>query len=118
MNKNLIGKRIRAEKAKIIEMYKADTFVIDIANKYGVVESSIHRYLRLWGIPVKRKKHEHRERKVKKVKRKFSPELQAIMKENSRINNKKIKFFNTVETGKDKFLVQNILKKSRAVANE
>ena len=109
MNKNLIGKRIRANKAKIIEMYQADTFVIDIANKYSVVESTIHRYLRLWGIPVKRKKHEHRERKVKKIKRRFSPELQAIMKENSWINNEHIKHIDFVGETEDQRLVSNII---------
>jgi len=56
--------------------------------------------------------------KLKPFKERISPELQAKMKENTRINNKYIKFFNTVETGNDKFLVQNILKKSEAVANE
>ena len=33
------------------------------------------------------------------------------MKENTRINNKYIKFYNTVDTGRDNFLVRNILKK-------
>jgi len=51
-------------------------------------------------------------------KKRISPELLAKMAENTRINNKHIKFFNTIDTVKDKFLVQNILKKTRAVANE
>ena len=109
MNKNLVGKRIRADRANIIEMYKADIFVIDIANKYGVVESTIHRYLRLWGIPVKRKKHQHREREVKKIKRRFSPELQAIMKENSRINNEHIKHCEFEHSTEDQYLISNII---------
>jgi len=57
-------------------------------------------------------------KKNKNFKRKFSPELQANMEENTRINNKHIKFYETVDTSKDKFLVRNILKKSKAVANE
>ena len=109
MNKILIGKRIRADRAKIIEMYKADIFVIDIANKYDVVESTIHRYLRLWGIPVKRKKYEHRERKVKRFKLKKSPELQAIMAENSRVNNEHIKQVDFERTTEDQRLVANII---------
>ena len=109
MNKNLIGKRIRADRARIIEMYKADMFVIDIANKYGVVESTIHRYLRLWGIPVKRKIHEHKKKKANKFKLKKSPELQAIMAENSRINDGKIKYVNFVGETEDQRLVSNII---------
>ena len=109
MNKNAIGKRIRADRANIIEMYKADTFVIDIANKYGVVESTIHRYLRLWGIPIKRKKHEHREREVKKFKRRFSPELQVIMAKNSRVNNEQIEYVDFVGETEDQRLVENII---------
>jgi len=109
MNKILIGKRIRADRAKIIEMYKADIFVIDIANKYDVVESTIHRYLRLWGIPVKRKIHQHKKREVKKFYRKFSPELKAIMKENSQINDEHIKQVDFERTTEDQRLVANII---------
>ena len=118
MNKNLIGARIKAEKDKIIAMYQNDVRVLDIATEYGVIETSLYRYLKKWGISIKRKTYQFRKKKINNFKRKFSPELQAKMKENTRINNKYIKFYNTVETKDDKFLVQNILKKSRAVANE
>jgi len=51
-------------------------------------------------------------------KKRISPELLAKIEENTRINNQHIKFYSTVETGNDKFLVRNILKKERAIANE
>jgi len=63
------------------------------------------------GPPLKKKK-------IEPFKKRISPELLAKMKENTRINNQHIKFYNTVDTSKDKYLVRNILKKSRAIANE
>ena len=108
MNKNFIGKRIRADRAKIIKMYKADMFVIDIANKYGVVESTIHRHLRNWGIPTK--KGAYNKRKVRKHwKLKKSPELQARMAENSRINNRHIRHVEFKHATEDQRLIDNIL---------
>ena len=118
MNKNLTGARIKAEKDKIIAMYKDDIRILDIAKEYGVVETSLYRHLRKWGVQIKRKPYQPRETKGNNLKRKFSPELQAKMKENTRINNKHIKFYGTVETGKDKFLVREILKVSKVVADE
>ena len=118
MSKNLTGARIKAEKEKIIKMYKDDIPILDIAKEYGIVSTSLWRHLKNWGVIVRRKAYQRKKNKVNNFKRRFSPELQAKMKENTRINNKYIKFYRTVETGKDKFLVRNILKKSRAVANE
>lgn len=115
MSKNLTGERIKTEKEKIIKMYKDDIPILNIAKEYGVVSTSLWRHLRKWGVPIKRKVYQRKKNKVNNFKRKFSPELQAKMKENTRINNKYIKFFETVETGKDKFLVRNILKKSEAI---
>jgi len=118
MSKNLTGARIKAEKEKIIKMYKYDIPILNIAKEYGVVSTSLWRHLRNWGVPIKRKAYQRKKKKVNNFKRKFSLELQTKMKENTKINNKHIKFFNTIDTGKDKFLVRNILKKERAIANE
>lgn len=118
MSKNFTGARIKAEKDKIITMYQEDIHILDIAKEYGVIETTICRQLKKWGMSIKRKVYQRKKDKVNKFKRKFSPELQAKMEENTRINDEKIKFFGTVETGGDKFLVRNILKKSRAIANE
>ena len=51
-------------------------------------------------------------------KKELSTEILAKIKENTRINNKYIKFYRTIDTEKDRFLVRNILRKSRAIANE
>lgn len=115
MNINLTNIRINDEKEKIIKMYESDIRILDIAKKYGVVERSMYRYLKKWGISIKRKPYQSRRKKVKKFKREFSPELLAKMKENTRINNKKIKFFETIDTAKDKFLVWDMLRKSEVI---
>jgi len=47
--------------------------------------------------------------KLKSFKERISRELQDKIKENTKINNKKIKFY-TVEETRDTFLVQNLLK--------
>jgi len=118
MSKNLTGAKIKAEKEKIIKMYKDDIPILNIAKEYGVVSTSLWRHLKNWGVTVKRKVYQRKKKKVDNPKQKISPELQAKREYNTRINNKHIKFFNTIDTGKDKFLVRNILKKERAIANE
>lgn len=112
MNKNLTGARIKVDKDKIIEMYQDNMRVTLIAKKYNVVESTIYMNLKNWGIPLKRgvwvkqaKPREHRERE-------FSLELLAKRKENTRINNKYIKYYKVVETPHEKFLVRDLLIKS------
>jgi transposase len=89
MNKIIIGQRILADKAKIIELYKADVFVAKIAVMYGVGINTIYNYLRRWGVPHKRKPYQLNEKKaVKKDYSNFSPELKARMALNSQVNNK------------------------------
>ena len=118
MNKNLTGARIKAEKEKIIKMYKDNIGILNIAKEYGVVETSMYRHLKKWNVLIEQKPYRKRGKKVENFKRKFSPELLAKREQNTRINNQHIKFYSTVDTGNDKFLVRNILKKSKAVANE
>jgi len=113
MSINLTNVKIKDDKDRIIKMYEDNVGILNIAKEYGVVETTICRRLKKWGIQVKRKAY-YRRNKKKKSKREFSPELIAKIKENTRINNKYIKFYNTVETGKDKFLVRNILEREKA----
>ena len=119
-NKFIIAKYIDENKDGIIQKYNENMPISEIAELYGIKESTIYLRLIRWGAKIKRYGVIRRRRNERPIrqKRKFSPELQAKIEENTRINNKYIKFFNTVETGNDKFLVRNILKKSRAVANE
>jgi len=113
MSNYLTNTIMKVDKDRIIKMYKDNVGILNIAKEYGVAETTICRRLKKWGIQVKRKAYYHRNKK-KKSKREFSPELKARIKENTRINNKYIKFFNTVKTGEDKFLVRNILEREKA----
>ena len=113
MSKNLTGAKIKSEKDRIIVMYQKDIPILDIAKEYGVVSTSLWRHLKIWGVPIKRKVYQKKKNKVSNFKRKFSPELLAKMEENTRINNQFIKFFNTVETKNDRFLVRDVLKNRR-----
>lgn len=93
MNKNLTGARIKAEKNKIIAMYQDDIRILDIAKEYGILEISMCRHLKKWGVSIKRKPYKRKGKKIKKFKRKFNAKLQARIKENTKINNKYIKIF-------------------------
>ena len=111
-NKSIIAKYIDKNKDNIIKKYNENMSISEIAGLYGVVESTIYLRLVKWGIKIKKYRSYRRRKNERPIrqKRKFGPELQAKMKENTRINNKHIKFFNTVETKDDKFLVRSILK--------
>ena len=110
MNKILAGYKIQADKAKIIEMYKADVFVAKIAVMYGVGLNTIYNYLRRWGVPHKRKPYQLNEKKAKKkFSRHFSPELKAQQKENTRVNDKYIKQVEFEYGTEDQQLITNIL---------
>ena len=112
-NKFIIAKYIDENKDSIIQKYGENMSIPEIADLYGVAESTIHLRLVKWGMRIKKygamRRREHERRPIRQ-KRKFSPELQAKMRENTRINDKRIKFYGTVETTKDKFLVREILK--------
>jgi len=117
MNKNLTGAKIKVNKDKIIKMYQDNMRVTLIAKRYSMVESTIYMNLKKWGIPLKRGVWVKQAKPRKHWEREFSPELLAKRKENTRINNKYIKYYKVVETVHDKFLVQEIFKKS-GVGNE
>ena len=114
----LRGVGVDKNKESIIKKYNAGIEIYILAGKFNIRVNTLCRRLKKWGAKIRKGDYRKKAKKNYNLCRKFSPELQAKMKENTRINNKHIKFFNTVETGKDKFLVRNILKKSRAVANE
>ena len=114
MNKNVIGKRILQDKEKIIARYKADDDIQNMAEDYNVRGDTLCHKLHSWGIKIRKGDYQKQGKldQTKKVKYtlKKSPELLAKIKKNTEINNKYIKFYNTVDTGKDNFLVQNIFK--------
>ena len=108
----------------IIQKDKQDIQITEIAREYGVSFTTIYSLLRKWGRkrdykrryfkPLKDQKTE-KEEKFIAFEKTLSPELLAKRKENTRINNKYIKFYKVVETKNDKFLVQEISKKAEAI---
>lgn len=108
MGSKIIGARIQADKTKIIEAYKNNVSIGKLAGDYDVMVDTMCRRLRNWGIKIK--KHDwHKKEKSKKASTQFSSELRARMKENSRINNKRIQYVNFKGTTADQYLVHNII---------
>jgi len=116
-NKFIIAEYIDKNKNSIIRKYNENMPISEIAKLYGVEKSTIYLRLVKWGIKIKKYKAERRRRNEKPVKQKrnFSPELLARIKENTRINNKYIKFYKVVETVHDNYLVQEVLKRSEVI---
>lgn len=103
-------------KESLIKRYNAGVGIQILAGELDVKPDTLCRRLKKWGVKIRR--GDYKKKAITKQYRKFSPELQAKIRENTRINNRYVKFFNTVEAGNDKSLVRNILKKSRAIVNE
>jgi hypothetical protein len=81
-----------------------------IAELYNVAYSTIYFRLIKWGVKIRKHGGVRRRRgRPVRQKRRFSPELQAIMAENSRINNSKIKYVDFVGETEDQKLVSNII---------
>ena len=110
MNKNKTGAIIRADKDKIIRLYRDNMRVTAIADKYGVVESTIYMHLKNWGIPLRHGAWIKQAKPRKHWKVKKSAELLARMAENTAINDKKIKYVEFKETTEDQILVRNIIR--------
>jgi len=110
MNRNLISARLRTDKAKIIEMYNNGVDIIELADEYDAKINTLCHRLYMWGVKV-RGSDWHKKGVHKGAKPKFSPELMAKMKENSRINNdpkKGIQYVKFVRTTADQYLISNI----------
>jgi len=121
VDKTKIHKMLMDNREAIIRKDKQDIPILKIAWEYGVSFTTIYSLLRKWGKkrdfkrryfkPLKDQKTE-KEKKLIAFEKTLSPELLAKRKENTRINNKYIKYYKVVETVHDNFLVQNILRKS------
>ena len=100
-----MSNKIEANKEKIIDMYKENIFVANIALKYGVALGTIYRYLKLWGIPLRPcPRHKHQKKTVKKDHRYFSPELKARMALNSQTNNKRVEHIEYFKSYDNRFV--------------
>ena len=118
VDKTKVHKMLMDNREAIIQKDKQDIRITEIAQEYGVSFTTIYSLLRKWGKrrdfkrryfkPPKDQKTE-REEKLITFEKTLSPELLAKRKENTRINNKYIKYYKVVETVHDKFLVQDFI---------
>jgi len=116
-----VHKMLMDNREAIIQKDKQNIPITKIAWEYGVSFTTIYSLLRKWSEKrnVKRKyfklpkdQKTEKEKKLIAFEKTLSPELLARIKENTRINNKYIKYYKVVETVHDNFLIQNILRKS------
>jgi uncharacterized protein (DUF433 family) len=106
-------------KENIIRQYREEVPVEEIAENENVTMKTIYKHLLKWGIRKKGDRiyhgHDNKEKAKSKnltFEQRVSPELLAKRKENNRINNKGVKFYKTIETIHDKFLVQSMIDKT------
>lgn len=124
MNKTEVHRMLIANREAIIQKDRQDTPILKIAQEYGVSFTTIYSLLRKWGKkrnfkrkyfkPPKDQKTE-REKKLIAFKKNLSPEVRARMDYCTRVNNKFIKYYKTVETPHDKLSIRNILRKPEAI---
>jgi len=98
--------KLRGEEDQIINMYKGGSRVAEIADRCKVHTVTIQRLLHRQKIPVIRGKYKPRKSNIKRV---FSLELTAKMKENTRINNEHIQYIKFEHSTADQKLVDNLL---------
>lgn len=122
MTDKILKRRILMEnKEIIIRNSKKGIPIIKIAQEYGVHFTTMYNLLKEWKTGEKKFKRTRpkppkdqeidKGKKIVAFKKSLNPELRARIEENTRINDKYIKFYGTVETEKDNFLVRDILKK-------
>ena len=105
-NKLLIAKYIDENRENIIEKYKQDVPINAISELYGVSRSVIYLRLIKWGVTLRRYKGARRRKeekleRQKHYKRHFSSEFLVRQKENTRVNNKRIKYISN-KVGEEK----------------
>ena len=121
VDKARIHKMLMDNREAIIQKDKQDIPILKIAQEYGVASTTIYTLLKKWGVRKRNFARYHfkclkdqkteKEEKLITFEKTLSPELLAKRKENTRINNKYIKYYKVVETVHDNFLVQEVLKR-------
>ena len=109
-DKFLIAQYIDDNKENIIAKYESAS-TEEVAELYGVAESTIYLRLVKWGVRIK-KYTGVKPRKIerpRRYKRKFSPEFLAHQAEITRLNEGKIKYIEFEGTTEDQKLIRNIL---------
>jgi len=105
----LKGVMVDKNKDDIIEKYVAETEIHTLASEHDVGIDMLLKRLKKWGIKIRKGDFRHKPKKKGHYRRKFSPELQAKMRENTRINNRYCKYCEFVNKTYDQRLVRNIL---------
>ena len=111
-DKFLIAEYVDKNRENIITKYEQGMSITAIAKLYNVAYTTIYYRLIRWGVAIR--KHggvriPKGKKLIKKYKRRFSPELQAKLKENSRINNEHIEYVEFRHSTEDQKLIDNIL---------
>ena len=120
VDKTKVHKMLMDNREAIIQKDEQDIKITEIAWEYGVSFTTIYSLLRKWGrkrdfkrkyFKLPKDQKTEKEEKLIAFEKTLSPELLAKRKENTRINNKYIKYYKVVETVHDKFLVQDFIEK-------
>jgi len=111
-DKFLIAEYVDKNQKNIIIKYEQGMSITAIAKLYDVAYTTIYYRLIRWGVAIR--KHggvriPKGKKLIKRHKRRFSPELQAKLKENSRINDSKIEYISFEHSTEDQRLIDNIL---------
>jgi len=96
-DKFLIAEYVDKNRENIITKYEQGMPITAIAKLYNVAYTTIYYRLVRWGVTIR--KHggariPKDKKLIKRYKRRFSPELQAKIRENTRINDSKIEYVN------------------------
>ena len=117
-NETKVHKMLMDNREEIIQKDKQDIPITKIAREYGVSFTTIYRLLKKWGrkrdfrrkyFKLPKDQKTEKEGKLIAFKKRISPELLAKMKENTRINNEKIRYVEFIRGTEDQKLVDNIL---------
>ena len=105
--------KLKGQEDTIVKMYNNGSRIFEIATKYGVADTTIHRLLHKKKIPVYRKNIKpsigRRKSKYNMKERVFSPEFLAKQRENTRINDKYIQYVRFEHSTEDQKLIDNLL---------
>jgi len=113
-NKFKIAAYIDENKENIIEKYKQGMPINALSELYGVSKNMLYLRLVKWGVTLRRYKgarqrKDDRPTARKHYKRAFSKAFLARQKENTRVNNERIKYIKFEHTTADQKLIDNLL---------
>ena len=112
-NKFLIAEYIDSNRANITAKCNEGMVVSAIAKLYNVSTSVLYLRLIKWGVTIKKSHNKAKRRTVEMprvhYKRKFSKAFLARQKENTRVNNAKIKYIDVDHSTRDEKVVDFIL---------